>query len=207
MRACRGCSVSKPLVEFRERRRGSRTYRMGKCRDCENAYQRDYAHRKGDNYRRRKRESMARRRAVDPQAVRDYQRQDYHANRPVRLAKMKEYQRRRFFWMRAVKLSGITARDLASLWRRQRGLCALTGDRLTRDNAEVDHILPKARGGDDSVANLRWTTRAVNRAKRDATDAEFAEMCGNVMRWLGRRIAMVAEIAAAEATPNDGAAA
>jgi DNA (cytosine-5)-methyltransferase 1 len=32
-------------------------------------------------------------------------------------------------------------------------------------------------------------------------------MACNVMRWIGMRIAMVAEIAAAEATPNDGAAA
>jgi 5-methylcytosine-specific restriction endonuclease McrA len=144
-----------------------------------------------EKYRKRKRESMARRRALDPQASRDYQLRDYHENRPARLAKMRAYQKRRFFWMRSGKLTGVGARDLAALWRRQRGMCALTGERLNRSNAEVDHILPRARGGSDEITNLRWTTAQVNRAKRDLTDAEFLKLCGDTMRWIGERIAMV----------------
>lgn len=73
-----------------------------------------------DEVRTAKREHMARRRAADPQAVRDYQMRDYRANRDVRLAKMKAYQHRRFFWRRAIKVDGASALDLAALWK-QRG--------------------------------------------------------------------------------------
>jgi 5-methylcytosine-specific restriction endonuclease McrA len=146
-----------------------------------------------EEIRKAKREHMARRRAVNPQAVRDYQ-NAYHArNRTVQKQKMRNYYARRFFWGRAMKLRGegrATYKELAALWRRQRGRCALTGNRLDR-TAQLDHILPKARGGGDTVANLRWVTLKVNLAKRDMTDAEFAVLCESVMRWIGERIAKV----------------
>ena len=142
---------------------------------------------------RRKRDGMARRRAADPEAARAYRTADWVKNRKARLATMKAYQRRRFFWMRTMKLSGINAKDLASLWRKQRGLCALTGENLTRENAEVDHILPRKRGGGDEIANLRWTTKTANRMKRDMTDEEFVSACENVMSWIGQRIQEAAQ--------------
>lgn len=87
-----------------------------------------------------------------------------------------------------------TPNELSRLWKWQRGRCALTGRRLDR-SAQLDHILPKARGGDDSAGNLRWTCEAVNIAKRHMTDDEFLTLCGEVMAWIGRRIQMVDELA------------
>lgn len=147
--------------------------------------------------RQAKRESMARRRAEDPDRVRAYQREFHHRNGEKNRAKMRNYAARRFFWNRANKLrssGAATYGEVALLWKRQRGLCALTGERLTRANAELDHVLPKARGGDDRLCNLRWVTKEVNRAKRDLTDEEFLALCGDVMRWIGRRIEMVEKI-------------
>jgi hypothetical protein len=93
-----------------------------------------------------KREGMARLRARDPDVARQ-KRNDFHArNREQQTEKMRDYYARRFFWGRAMKLRGegrATYRELAAIWKRQHGLCALTGERLTRENVDVDHILPK----------------------------------------------------------------
>ena len=134
---------------------------------------------------RRKRDGMARLRARDPEAARA-KRNAFHArNRVDQVAKMRDYYARRFFWGRAMKLRGegrATYRELAALWKVQRGRCALTGRRLDR-TAQLDHIEPKARGGTDRRSNLRWVTRAVNLAKRDLTDAEFFGLCRIVVQY------------------------
>lgn len=144
---------------------------------------------------------MARLRARDPATARA-KRNAFHArNRDQQTEKMRTYYARRFFWGRAMKLRGAdraTFRDLATIWKQQRGLCALTGERLDR-SAEVDHIVPKSRGGSDRRENLRWIGRRVNFAKRDLTDDEFLALCGSVMRWIGQRIQMVDDFKITEA--------
>lgn len=146
-----------------------------------------------EQVREAKRLHMARRRAENPEGVRNYQRQ-LRAKNPERTrAKLRVYYARRFFWGRAMKLRSegrATFREIARLWKAQRGRCALTGRRLDRD-AQLDHILPRARGGGDEITNLRWVCNAANLAKRDMTDAEFQTLCADVMRWIGERIAMV----------------
>lgn len=193
MIACKSCGVSKTAAEYRTHKRG---YRIGRCRVCERAYQRECSRRDPEKYRARKRQNMASRRASDPDAVRAYQR-DYHANNRVwRTRKMREYAARRFFWNKANKLRGdgaATHFDLARLWKQQRGRCALTGRKLDR-TAEPDHKTPRSRGGGDDIANLQWLCREVNRAKRDLPDAEFIALCSNVMRWIGTRIQAVENI-------------
>lgn len=151
-----------------------------------------------DEVRASKRAFMARRRAADPGAARAYSRAHHAKRRDVHNARLRESSKRHMFRSRANRLKGVAACELAALWRRQRGLCALTGIPLTRENAEVDHILPRARGGSDALDNLRWTTRTVNRAKRDMTDAEFAELCFDVMRWIGERIQLVDDLMEAQ---------
>lgn len=147
-----------------------------------------------EEYLKAKREGMARLRARDPSAARQKQKDWCDRNRDYVRTKVREYHHRRFFWKIARRLSGedaATARDLRSIWKKQKGICALTGERLTRANAEVDHILPKKRGGNDVLSNLRWVTHTANFAKRDLTDSEFLALCTNVMRWIGERIAAV----------------
>lgn len=136
-----------------------------------------------------KREGMARRWATDPEGMRAKSRSRHHRNGDANRRKMREYTQRRFFWSRANKVDA-TAHELAALWKSQRGLCALTGRKLDR-TAQLDHILPRARGGCDEIGNLRWVCNEANLAKRDLTDAEFAVLCSDVMSWIGRRIELV----------------
>lgn len=98
-----------------------------------------------------------------------------HTNGSCKLC-INEKRKLRFFHSRAHNL-GLEASQLAALWRQQRGLCALTGERLTRDNSELDHIIPKSRGGKHEMENLRWVTRVANQSKRDLLDIEFFELC------------------------------
>jgi 5-methylcytosine-specific restriction endonuclease McrA len=74
-----------------------------------------------------------------------------------------------------------TAKILASLWREQKGICALTGLKLTRENAEVDHIHPRAKGGEVTKDNLRWVLKEANRAKQTLSDEEFLYLCAAVV--------------------------
>lgn len=134
-----------------------------------------------------KREFQARWRAADPDRARAYAREIHHRNRDRNLAKMRDYYARRFFWGRAMKLRGegrATTQDLARLWKSQRGRCALTGRRLTRNNAHLDHIVAKAKGGTDFANNLRWVCIEANLAKRELSDAEFIALCRDVVEAL-----------------------
>lgn len=140
--------------------------------------------------RERKRLAMAAKRASDPVASRERHRQYHQQNRERRNAIAREYAAKRFFWVKAVKLRGdnrASATDLARLWKQQRGRCAITGRRLTR-SAQLDHIMPRAKGGGDQISNLRWLCKEANLAKRDLTDDEFFALCGDVMRFIGERI-------------------
>jgi 5-methylcytosine-specific restriction endonuclease McrA len=151
-----------------------------------------------DEVRQAKREHMARRRVADPEAVRAYQRQRHALHRNEHNNWHRERRHRRLFWSRATRLKGVSASDLARLWHAQRGLCALTGRKLDR-TAQVDHKLPRARGGGDEITNLRWVCRVANEAKRHMTDAELFALCTDiilaqrlpVVRWIGERIAAV----------------
>jgi 5-methylcytosine-specific restriction endonuclease McrA len=146
-----------------------------------------------DQVREAKRRYMAKKRAANPGAAREYERRYHAENRTRILANMREYYGRRFFWGRAMKLRGhgrASAVDLARIWKKQRGTCALSGRRLDR-SAQLDHIVAKARGGDDAPSNLRWLCKEANLARRELSDAEFTQLCSDVMAWIGRRIAAV----------------
>jgi 5-methylcytosine-specific restriction endonuclease McrA len=138
-----------------------------------------------DETRKIKREMMALRRLRDPEAARAYHRQRHHKNLEANKAKMRAYSERRFFWTKAMKLRGknrATTKQLAALWKAQKGLCALSGRRLDR-SAQVDHRLPKAKGGTDEITNLQWLCPNVNMAKRDLTDDQFIALCSDVAQW------------------------
>jgi 5-methylcytosine-specific restriction endonuclease McrA len=56
----------------------------------------------------------------------------------------------------------------------QKGRCALTGFPMTLGvNAELDHIMPVAKGGERNLKNTQWVLRVVNRMKRDLPESEF----------------------------------
>lgn len=114
---------------------------------------------------------------------------------PNRREKLKAYHKKvkqlRFFHCRAVAFkhhygSNHKASDLAKLWKSQRGHCALTGRKLTKYNAHLDHIVPVGRGGTSGLINLRWTVNIVNQAKRALLDTEFFDLCRSVISYAER---------------------
>ena len=122
---------------------------------------------------------ISRPRGVKPWRTEEYKRE--YVNR---------YAQRRFFYMRASKrFVGIDTARLAAglwqIWKKQRGHCAITGLRLTRENARLDHINPSSRGGTDGLDNLRWVTCDANLLKSDRTDAELILICRQILATIG----------------------
>lgn len=168
-----------------------------KCRPCENAYQLAYYHAHREVTRERKRLDMARRRSTPHlrEKLLESQRKSYE-NRG-REAQRERYSKEKVaIWPWRSRLArrwnpALTPDVLEGIWNAQDGLCALTGRPLGRD-AQLDHIIPQARGGSHAVSNLRWVCAEANAAKRDRTDEEFVALCESVIEWIGRRIMAVA---------------
>jgi len=188
-KVCTKCKQEKSLDAF-----GLRAERLdghkSNCRECEAAYQREYYARNIEQERKRKREWMC-----DARQDPDY-RERCNGRRRGNLkyqTTQRIYNRRlrqkHFFRWRAKNCGSaeITADDLASLWRKQRGRCALSGRKLSRD-AHLDHIIPRSKGGQSEISNLRWLDPWVNVARRNLSDEEFVGLCRQVAEWLGRRI-------------------
>ena len=154
------------------------------CNQCGSEYQQRHYYSNLEVNRQRKREWMAKQRE-DPEKRREINernRATYFLRKQRTRESQREMWQRRFFWARAQKIGSVRlGPELAKLWHKQRGCCALTGIRLNRENAHLDHILPKARGGTNDISNLRWTCNTVNRAKHDLTDEEFFRICELVL--------------------------
>ena len=67
--------------------------------------------------------------------------------------------------------------ELWSMWKAQRGRCALTGVLLRGQEVHIDHKLAKVRSGTGHAHNLRFVTGPANRAKHTLDDAVFYAMC------------------------------
>ena len=64
--------------------------------------------------------------------------------------------------------------ELLQLLHNQNYQCPITGLHIELGiNASVDHIIPRNRGGNHSVENLRWVHVVFNRMKSDFLDSEF----------------------------------
>lgn len=120
---------------------------------------------------------LQKQRGRDKQAVNSYQR-EYRRRHPFRLLctlTNRGYDEK----IRPVDLWGIA--------KRQKLLCVLTGDKLTRENISVDHIIPRAKGGRNIVSNLRLVTRETNFMKNVHLDETLLELCRKVVRYAERR--------------------
>ena len=55
----------------------------------------------------------------------------------------------------------------AAIFARDGGICQYTGERVGWRGGNLDHVVPRARGGRDSFENLVWAKREVNSRKAD----------------------------------------
>lgn len=77
--------------------------------------------------------------------------------------------------------SDASVRELDAILARQGGRCALSGAPVAWETGEVDHRVPRARGGHKHASNLQWLARDVNQAKGAMSEAAFVALCYRVV--------------------------
>lgn len=69
--------------------------------------------------------------------------------------------------------------------------CYLTGDKIDLMDSQaysLDHIVPKSKGGDNSLANCGLTTKIANQMKSYQTLEELIENCKKVLEVRGYKV-------------------
>lgn len=59
-----------------------------------------------------------------------------------------------------------------AVWDRDEGICQYTGKKLTPQEANIDHVIPRSRGGKTDWSNCVLTHKEVNSKKADRTPEE-----------------------------------
>lgn len=167
---CTKCGETKAHAEFsRDKQRDSGIHPI--CKACKNAYYK------------------ANREWIQQQNV-EYR----NLNREKIRAHNKRCYERHFFRLTAQNLRGrandpLSAKkaDISRLWKKQRGRCALTGRKLVRETAVLDHIVPLVKGGGSSIDNLQWLHKDANYAKRDLLEVTFLQLCREIVEFQSRK--------------------
>lgn len=71
----------------------------------------------------------------------------------------------------------VTANDLEKLIEQQGYKCSGCGIPVEPSDVELEHDLPRARGGDDALPNLHWLCKVCHKAKGRWTMQEFIDHC------------------------------
>lgn len=198
---CTKCQESKTLDQFSKRSRRSDGLSPW-CKQCDQKHQTNYYHAEPEKHRSKSREAAQRRRNTKEgkaQLAKIAKRCWDNGRKDRDKAYKQSLKDKHFFVWRARQWSAsyhvkITAQDLARLWKSQRGQCALSGRKLSR-NAHLDHIIPESKGGNHTIDNLRWLDPQVNVARGNMADEEFIAMCEQICNnaeYVGRCI-MAAE--------------
>lgn len=187
MPSCTLCMAEKPLAEFRLR--AGRKKPNARCRECESAAERARYWSSPEKARAKSAQSMKRLRS-DPgrRPAHLAKRRDYY-NAKAKHTERAYYERLRteqpWQWrvrnLRRNVNPAITVEWLRSLWDQQGGLCALSGRPLEIQTAELDHRIPRSRGGGDDLTNLRLVAPEANRAKGALTDDELVALCRDIL--------------------------
>jgi 5-methylcytosine-specific restriction endonuclease McrA len=80
-----------------------------------------------------------------------------------------------------------TAKRIRRLIEIQDFRCAMTGIELKPEDANLDHIIPVAAGGDHSMGNVQIVHRVINQMKSTLRKDAFIEWCRRVVAYADRR--------------------
>ena len=67
--------------------------------------------------------------------------------------------------------------ELRELIARQQYCCALTGLSLCPEDAQLDHVVAIANGGDNSIGNMQVVHKTINAMKGTLSNREFITWC------------------------------
>lgn len=127
-------------------------------------------------------------RTNDPRRANSYRKSDDEYQTPI-----EEIQRHRaikFQRARGKKTYEFTFRDVIEKLG-ENPVCHLTGrpiDLNKPSTYNLDHIVPRSQGGDNSLENLDIAVRQANYAKGDMLISEFLELCEDVLINFGYKI-------------------
>jgi HNH endonuclease len=60
----------------------------------------------------------------------------------------------------------------AAIFNRDGGICQYSGEYVPKGQGNVDHVIPRSRGGKDVFENLVWTKKKINSEKGDRLNEE-----------------------------------
>ena len=70
----------------------------------------------------------------------------------------------------------------------QGGKCAISGIQMTMGkDAELDHIIPAFRGGQNALENIQWVLKVCNRMKDSMLEEEFFELIEKIYNSMKER--------------------
>lgn len=161
-KSCKGCGIEKTVDQFSVQK-ACKLGVSSRCKHCKSSYY---------------------------QANRDRfleKRKTYVSENKELIASQYVDQRKKCFFKyrrKSLKFRGgsdcATVAEISRLWKSQRGICTLTGRRLNRSNAHLDHIIPLTKGGTSDAGNLRWIHKRANYAKHNMLDPEFIQLCKEI---------------------------
>lgn len=58
------------------------------------------------------------------------------------------------------------------IWLRDKGICQYTGKKLDKETGNVDHVIPRDKGGENSWTNMVLSCKSINSKKKNKTPEE-----------------------------------
>lgn len=186
LRICKVCEVAKDLSEFHRDKRAPDGLRA-QCKDCRNAYMKEYHSTVGDA----RKEYMRRRMLENGDRVRELDRLRYERDKEKRIALASENVK-----IRRARLAGVETDPgvtVLALRKRDGDNCCYCGIEMTfqrgkrgegiaPNRATLEHILPITRGGGHTFANTALACHRCNVTKNNKTTEEWAESRG--LLWI-----------------------
>jgi 5-methylcytosine-specific restriction endonuclease McrA len=177
MKVCPKCKVSRPLDRYYPS--------GGMCKDCRNAYYREYRSKNREEWNAYQREYHRRYDKENPEKRRSWQRRSNRKrwksgkSRKSLLAWLEKHPTymKRFSVRRRSLLRGATgnvsAEDLRIITEECQWKCTYCKIPLTPKTATYDHVIPIARGGLHVKENLTLACHSCNSSKKDRTPEEW----------------------------------